>query len=127
MNTNNIILRVTLAIVLFMHSIPGIFDQGINGFGTYLDSVGFAPLGLALAWLIKLTHVANAIALLAQKWIIPTSIPTIIILLAGIVMVHWPNGWFVVGGGTNGIEYNVLLIACLLQLMVNEKNAAKAN
>ncbi|MBK8885646.1 MAG: hypothetical protein IPN46_03480 [Saprospiraceae bacterium] len=30
-------------------------------------------------------------------------------------MVHLPNGWFVVGGGYNGIEYNVLLIAVLIQ------------
>ena len=28
-------------------------------------------------------------------------------------MVHWPVGWFVVGGGRNGMEYGVLLIVCL--------------
>ena len=32
----------------------------------------------------------------------------------GIVLVHAPSGWFVVGGGRNGMEYSVLLIAVLL-------------
>ena len=30
------------------------------------------------------------------------------------VLVHLPAGWFVVGLGRNGMEYSVLLIACLL-------------
>ena len=36
------------------------------------------------------------------------------IYATGIVMVHAPNGWFVVGGGRNGAEYSVLLIVALL-------------
>ncbi len=32
----------------------------------------------------------------------------------GIVLVHAPAGWFVVGHGRNGMEYSVLLIAALL-------------
>ena len=37
-----------------------------------------------------------------------------LVYLAGIVLVHAPAGWFVVGLGRNGMEYSVLLIACLL-------------
>ena len=40
----------------------------------------------------------------------------IAILTAGIAMVHAREGWFVVGGGRNGVEYSVLLIACLAAL-----------
>ena len=36
------------------------------------------------------------------------------IYLMGIALVHAPAGWFVVGLGRNGMEYSVLLIACLL-------------
>ena len=32
----------------------------------------------------------------------------------GIYLVHWKHGWFVVGHGTNGIEYSVTLVAALL-------------
>ena len=31
----------------------------------------------------------------------------------GIVLVHAPEGWFVVGAGRNGMEYSVLLIGSL--------------
>ena len=34
----------------------------------------------------------------------------------GLVIVHWPYGWFVVGAGRNGMEYSVLLIASFLTL-----------
>ena len=47
----SLILRLTVAVILLMHSIPGMFNGGIDDFGKlYLDQAGFAPFGLALAW-----------------------------------------------------------------------------
>jgi putative oxidoreductase len=37
----------------------------------------------------------------------------IIILFTGIILVHWQNGWFVVGKTLGGIEYSVVLIIVL--------------
>jgi putative oxidoreductase len=37
--------------------------------------------------------------------------------MVGIVMVHFTEGWFVVGGGRNGWEYNFLLICDLLTVI----------
>lgn len=34
----------------------------------------------------------------------------------GIVLVHYQEGWFVVGGGRNGMEYNFLLICVLISI-----------
>ena len=34
--------------------------------------------------------------------------------IAGIVLVHAPEGWFVVGKGRNGVEFSVLLVVALL-------------
>lgn len=31
-------------------------------------------------------------------------------------MVHLPHGWFVVGSGSNGIEYSLLIIASLVAI-----------
>ena len=42
---------------------------------------------------------------------------TIFILVMGIVFVHFKEGWFVVGGGRNGVEYNLLLIVVLVYIM----------
>lgn len=110
-----LLLRLTVALILIMHSVPGMFNGGIETFGKlYLDAKGFTPLGIYLAWAIKLSHVAAAICLLINKYLRPSAWVTIFILVAGIVMVHAPDGWYVVGGGRNGVEFNVLLIAVLL-------------
>lgn len=112
------ILRFAVAVILVMHSVPGMFNNGINDFGNlYLNTVGFAPYGVFLAWLIKLSHVAAAVLLLWNKYVKPASIVTIFILVIGIVMVHFSEGWFVVGGGRNGVEFNFLLIFVLLAIM----------
>lgn len=64
------ILRVSIAIILLSHSVLGIFDGGINDFGNfYLNKVGFAPFGVAIAWIIKLSHVVCAILLVINKYI----------------------------------------------------------
>jgi len=115
---NTFLLRLAVAIILLAHSIPGMFDGGVNGFGRgYLDQEGFAPLGVPLAWAIKLSHVACAICLLWGRWIKPAAIVTIFILVVGIIMVHGREGWFVVGGGRNGMEFNFLLIIVLIAIM----------
>lgn len=112
------ILRFAVAVILIMHSVPGMFNNGINDFGNlYLNTVGFAPYGVFLAWLIKLSHVAAAVLLLWNKYVKLASIVTIFILVIGIVMIHFNEGWFVVGGGRNGVEFNFLLIFVLLAIM----------
>ena len=116
---NLIVLRIAIAIILLSHGIPGMFDNGINDFGNlYLNQVGFAPFGVAIAWAIKISHVACAILLLLNRYIVAAGAVTILILIAGIVMVHYPEGWYVVGGGRNGMEYNFLLIAVIVSLML---------
>jgi putative oxidoreductase len=82
-----------------------------------LNQVGFAPFGLFLAWAIKLSHVVCVITLLWDRYILYPAIVTIIILIAGIIMIHGREGWFVVGGGRNGMEFNFLLIFALLTLI----------
>jgi putative oxidoreductase len=112
------ILRLVLAIILLSHGLPGMFDGGVNAFGSlYLNQIGFSPIGVPLAWVIKISHVVCAVLLLLNKYIKPASILTIFILIMGIVLVHLREGWFVVGGGRNGVEYNVLLICVFVYVM----------
>ena len=113
---NNFLIRLGVAVILLVHGAAGMFNDGVNNFGNlYLNTVGFAPFGLALAWAIKISHVVCAVSLLTRRYVVITSIFTIFILIMGIIMVHAPNGWFVVGGGRNGVEFNVLLILILAQ------------
>jgi putative oxidoreductase len=125
--TPTLVLRITLAAVFFMHGIPSIFTGAVNNFGNqYLNTVGFAPIGLPLAWAIKLSHVACAILLILNRYIRPAAIVTIPILIAGIVMIHAAEGWFVVGAGRNGVEFNILLISALLYLAIINKKGVIA-
>ncbi len=119
---DNIFLRFALVVTLLAHSLLGIFNNGINNFGNlYLNQIGFAPFGLFLAWAIKLSHIANAISLITDKYVKITSSITIFILLVGIYLIHFEAGWFVVGGGRNGMEFNFLLIFALLNVMFTTK------
>ncbi|MBL0737998.1 DoxX family membrane protein [Flavobacterium sp. GN10] len=123
----NLLLRIAMAIILLTHSVFGMFNNGINDFGNlFLNQIGFAPYGVLLAWSIKLSHIIVAILLLANKYIKLAGFVTIFVLVMGIVLVHFKEGWFVVGGGRNGVEYNFLLIIVLLAIMfpdgISKKN-----
>ncbi|QSB25041.1 DoxX family protein [Flavobacterium sp. CLA17] len=113
-----LLLRITIAIILLNHSVFGMFNNGINDFGNlFLNQIGFAPYGVLLAWLIKLSHVVAAVLLLLNKYVKLAGFVTILVLIMGIILVHFQEGWFVVGGGRNGMEYNFLLIIVLVAIM----------
>lgn len=121
MKNSSLILRGVVAIILLSHAIPGMLDGGINDFGNlFLNEIGFSPLGVPLAWAIKISHVICAVLLLMNKYIKPAAILTILILVMGIILVHFKEGWFVVGGGRNGVEYNFLLICVLIAIMFQD-------
>lgn len=116
-----LLLRIVVATILLTHSVFGMFNNGINDFGNlYLNQIGFAPFGIFLAWSIKLSHVVAAILLILNKYVKLAGFVTIFVLLMGIILVHFKEGWFVVGGGRNGIEYNFLLIVVLFTIMFPE-------
>ncbi|WP_428232965.1 DoxX family protein [Flavobacterium sp.] len=113
-----LLLRFAVALILLTHSVSGIFNNGINDFGNlYLNQIGFAPFGVFIAWSIKLSHVVAAVLLILNKYIKLAGFVTIFVLIMGIILVHFQDGWFVVGGGRNGVEYNFLLIIVLLAIM----------
>ncbi len=115
---DTLLLRISTAIILLTHSLVSIFNNGVNDFGNlYLNEIGFAPFGVAIAWSIKISHVVAAILLLLNRYIKLASIVTIFVLIMGIIMIHFKEGWFVVGFGRNGVEFNFLLICVLLTIM----------
>jgi putative oxidoreductase len=119
---NTLILRIAVSIILLAHSIPGMFNNGINDFGNlYLNQVGFAPFGIAIAWAIKLSHLICAVLLVMDKYVKTAAFITIFVLIVGIIMVHFKEGWFVVGGGRNGVEFNFLLICVLLSIVYKNR------
>jgi len=107
------VLRVGLSCFLFIHGVARALTGGVAGFGEFLDGQGF-PGGIAWAWTVTALEVVGTPVLAAGRLVIPLSLYYAFQLVLGVAMVHWTEGWFVVGGGRNGMEYSVLLIVCLL-------------
>jgi len=110
------IVRIVVALVLSVHSIVRMTDGLVGDFGEFLSSVG-CPFGVALAWFVTLSTLASSVALVIGRLVIPACICHIIVLFIGILFAHRHSGWFVVGGGRNGMEFSVVLIACLFAVM----------
>jgi putative oxidoreductase len=64
--------------------------------------------------------------ILARRYVTPACLGHIFILTLGMVLVHLPAGWFVVGLGRNGMEYSVLLIVSLGAVAWAYRPATKA-
>lgn len=120
---NTILLRIAVATIFLTHSLHGIFTNGdVNNFGNlFLNKIGFNPFGVLIAWMVVITQVISSIALLVNKFIKVVIIVNIPILVAGIVTVHFKEGWFVVGAGRNGMEFSFVLILILISIIMQSK------
>jgi putative oxidoreductase len=113
------IVRVAVGLIMASHGLEPLLSGGVAGLGGYLSSLGF-PMGNALAWIIVLTELIGGCILAIgwfRTWI---CIALLGILGMGIVLVHGQQGWFVVGAGSNGMEFNVLLMLCLVAILLEK-------
>jgi putative oxidoreductase len=114
------LLRVGVAILLFIHGAYRASTGGVAGFGEWLSSLGL-PAGSAWAWAVTLIELLATPLLAAGKLVIPIASYLAFQLALGAVLVHFPEGWFVVGGGRNGMEYSVLLLLCLAVIVLDQR------
>jgi putative oxidoreductase len=110
-----LIIRYAACGNMIIHGITRLSNGGVIPFDGYLSALGFPPY---IAWAITAFEIAGAILIMAGKWVSPLSLIFCIQLLMGIILVHFPEGWFVVGAGRNGMEYSVLLIICFASTAV---------
>lgn len=108
-------LRVTVAILILIHGAYRLSAGLVEPFGTWLDSLGF-PFGYGWAMAVTLYELVGPLLMLARRWTSLAALGHAFILTLGMILVHLPAGWFVVGGGRNGMEYSVLLIVALLAI-----------
>ena len=105
-------LRLLLACLIAAHGWARFISGGVVPFGGWLDTQGF-PLGFWIAAAITAYEILGTPVLALGRWVSLLCLGYCFIYIMGIVLVHWPSGWFVVGMGRNGMEYSVLLVACL--------------
>jgi putative oxidoreductase len=111
------IVRIVLAVVFVTHGGHKLFVGGIGGTEQFFASLGIPMAGLA-AWFIAFLEFGGGIALLLGWMTSALSVLFVAHMITGIVLVHSTQGWFVVGPGSGGIEYSMVLIAGLLALIL---------
>ncbi|HEY3430356.1 MAG TPA: DoxX family protein [Cyclobacteriaceae bacterium] len=113
MNLNQLaltIVRIATAGNMIIHGISRLQEGTVSNFDGWLNSLGFPPF---TAWGITFFEIIAGVVLIwGKKWVSIICIIFCIQLIVGIILVHGPEGWFVVGAGRNGMEYSVLLIIC---------------
>ena len=116
------ILRVVVGVVYITHGIPKLLG-GVPGTGAFLAHLGI-PLPGLFAWVVTLLETLGGLSLVAGFLVAPVAFLFMIEMIVGIILVHAPNGWYVVGGGSAGAEYSTVLIAALLALVLAGPGAA---
>ncbi len=106
-----IVLRLALAVFVALHGWARLLSDAVAPFGEFLDGAG-VPLGFWIAWIITIFEIGGSV-IFALGWHLRLlSCLFSFVYFVGILLVHYPEGWFVVGLGRNGMEYSVLLIIC---------------
>jgi len=125
--TNHFLLRWGLAIIFLSHSLHGIFTgNDVNDFGNlFLNKIGFAPFGVFIAWAVVISQIITSVFLVTNRFLTIACVVNIVILVFGIITVHFAEGWYVVGAGRNGVEFSFILIVALLTILLANQKAKK--
>lgn len=115
------VLRIVVGVSFVAHGAPRLFRGDVSDLAATLADVG-VPLPEAAAWLVSLLQFGGGLALLVGLLVTPVALLLAAHLIAGIVLVHAPAGWHVVGPlaehPPGGVELNVVLLAALLALVL---------
>lgn len=117
------ILRVVTGVIFVAHGGHKLFVSGVDPVAGFLGQLG-VPLATVSAWGITLLEFFGGLALIAGLVVTPVAVLLIVHMLTGIVLVHASNGFYVVGPGQGGVEFNLLLIAGLSTLILAGPGAA---
>ncbi|WP_426102474.1 DoxX family protein [Massilia sp. TSP1-1-2] len=111
------IVRIGVALIILMHPLHGFLHPAdIPAFGGFLESLGY-PFGTPLAWSVLIIQTLCSLALICKRFVVPACIGHSIVVTFGLIHFHAPNGWFVVGGGTGGMEWPVILLFSLIGVL----------
>jgi putative oxidoreductase len=104
-------LRFVVATLLFVHGSSRAIKGDVAGFGEFFVAHHLPASG---AWCITAGEILGTAVLALGRGVRPLALYFAAELTVGVLLVHAQHGWFVVGGGTNGMEYSVLLISVFL-------------
>lgn len=115
-----LILRISVAAIFLAHAVVRVLLPGsIDQFAGYLNNKGLV-YGKAIVWVITVFELAGGAALAIGYCKRLMAAGFIILLLAGILLIHAQRGWFTGEHGSGGCEYSFVLIIALLVVAASE-------
>jgi putative oxidoreductase len=116
---DRVLVRWAVSAMMIVHGVSRTLHGTVDDFGGWLGSRGL-PFGVAIAWTLTVVEIVGGLTLAAGRLVRPLCMWFFVQLGVGILMVHWPEGWWVVGAGRGGMEYSVLLMSCLFAIALGE-------
>jgi putative oxidoreductase len=111
-------------------------SRGPAGFGTILTAIG-VPAPALMAWITSLLEFFGGVSIMIGAFIIPVSVPLVIVMLTAMFSVHLQNGFSTIklkavtsaGAefGAPGYEMNLLYIAGLVTLALSGPGPASVD
>ncbi len=112
------ILRIVLGVIFVAHGAAKMFGDGGPGAAAgFLGSLG-VPVPILASWVVTLLEFVGGMFLIVGVFVLPAAILLAIHMLLGIILFHAQSGFFVIGPGAGGVEFNLLLIAGLLSMLL---------
>lgn len=120
------LLRIALAVVFIAHAAVRISGGTIERFAGFLANKGF-PLSTVIVWLITIYELGGSLLLIAGRFTRRISLGFILILLAGIfiIHIHADSRWFVGEHGTGGSEYSFILIMAFVVIAAGNREKTR--
>lgn len=111
------VLRIVLGVVFLAHGVPELL-AGAERTRATLELLDVSlPWPFVAAWAIVLLETIGGACLLLGIFVAPAAFLLAGHMLAGLFLVHLPAGFYVIGRGQGGIEFNLVLAAALLAVL----------
>ena len=120
---SGLILRVALGVVMFPHGAQKLFGW-FGGYGFTASMAAFSDkmhVPVVLAFLVIIGESLGSLGLIAGFLTRVGAFGILCNMIGAIVMVHWPNGFFMNWSGKQmgeGFEYHLLAIAISAALLI---------
>jgi putative oxidoreductase len=106
-----LLLRVALGLFFLAHGLTKVLVFTIPGTVKFFNSIGYPSF---VAYLVLVAELGGGLALIIGLWTRWIALVLFIEML-GVIIYHWPNGWFFTSKG-GGWEYPVMWAVALLVL-----------
>ena len=110
------LLRLTLAGISMTHGCWRMWTHEVSALSGVIaeQGIGFSD---AIAWAITINESVGALLLALRLMVWPVGAGMICVYATGIMLFNIHRGFFVVGAGDAGWEYNALLIMCTIVIL----------